>query len=61
MIPQERTTDITDVIHVCSTAPFTRHNQQIAQLKDLFDGEIITKDQFEKERGKLVNELNKIE
>ena len=35
--------------------------QQIAQLKDLFDGEIITKDQFEKERGKLVNELNKIE
>ena len=35
--------------------------QQIAQLKDPFDGEIITKDQFEKERSKLVNELTKIE
>ena len=33
---------------------------QIAQLKDLFDKEIITRDQFDKERTKLVNELNKI-
>lgn len=34
---------------------------QIAQLKDLFDKEIITRDQFDKERAKLVNELNKID
>ena len=33
---------------------------QIAQLKDLFDKEIIKRDQFDKERTKLVNELNKI-
>ena len=34
---------------------------QIAQLKDLLDKEIITRDQFDKERAKLVNELNKID
>ena len=33
---------------------------QIAQLKDLFDKKIIKRDQFDKERTKLVNELNKI-
>ena len=34
---------------------------QVAQLKDLFDKEILTRDQFEKEREKLVNELAKVE
>ena len=34
---------------------------QVAQLKDLFDKEMLTRDQFEKERGKLVNELAKVE
>ena len=32
---------------------------QVAQLKDLFDREMLTRDQFEKEREKLVNELAK--
>ena len=30
---------------------------QVAQLKDLFDKEMLTRDQFEKEREKLVNKL----
>ena len=34
---------------------------QVAQLKDLFDKEMLTRDQFEKEREKLVNELVKVE
>ena len=33
---------------------------QIAELKDLFDKEIIKRDQFDKERTKFGNELNKI-
>ena len=34
---------------------------QVAQVKDLFDKEMLTRDQFEKEREKLVNELAKEE
>ena len=34
---------------------------QVAQLKDLSDKEMLTWDQFEKEREKLVNELARVE
>ena len=34
---------------------------QVAQLKDLFDKEMLTSDQLEKEREKLVNERAKVE
>ena len=34
---------------------------QVAQLKDLFDKEMLTRDQLEKEREKLVNERAKVE
>ena len=34
---------------------------QVVQLKDLFDKEMLTRDQFEKEREKIVNELAKVE
>ena len=34
---------------------------QVAQVKDLFDKEMLTRDQFEKETEKLVNELAKVE
>ena len=34
---------------------------QVAQLKNLSDKEMLTRDQFDKERGKPVNELAKVE
>ena len=35
--------------------------EQIGQLKSLLDSNVITGEQFENEREKLVKELNKIE
>ena len=34
---------------------------QVAQLKDLSDKEMLTRDQFEKEREKLLNKLTEVE
>lgn len=35
--------------------------QQIGQLKSLLDGDVLTKEQFDNEREKLVKELNNIQ
>ena len=59
---QDRTASITNVVlFVLQLRLRGMIYSQVAQLKDLFDKEMLTRDQFEKEREKLVNELVKVE
>ena len=58
---QDRTASITNVIFFLQLRLRGMIYSQEAHLKDLFDKEMLMRDQFEKEREKLVNELAKVE
>ena len=57
---QDRTASITNVIFFLQLRLRRMIYSQVAHLKDLFDKEML-RNQFEKEREKLVNELAKVE
>ena len=58
---QDRTASIINVIFFLQLHLRGIIYSQVAQLKDLSDKEMLPRDQFEKERVKLINELTKVE